>query len=277
MWIMFRTKPPCENAPPKLSIFWSVPWPKEWALKEIPLKVSFTKVNKAVADAAWDEWITTPEGSEWAKAFGKPPFAELKKKLPHFLLEKYLVELVYKDDVKWGKGGAAFKGWGHPFGGLDHDWAKARAIIHDGEKVRVFPDEFAPVSPETMHRYISEGTHELVPGDAAEQKIVGEIETGLQRVLYEEALVAGCDHAQALLTAMGQDPTEGMEFPPIGWYKCHPAYKSYFCYWHELEPEDQEWLEANPQEPIQLFTLMKEPKLKKAKKKKSKKTGKGKP
>ena len=239
MWIMFRNKPLCgpDCAPPKMSIFWSTPWPIAQADKlPIRFRVSLRKVNRAVVDAAWDEWIKTSEGSAFARSYGKPKFSKLKSVLPYGLLEKYLQEIVYSRTSNWLAESPH----------RDYDWDNARAIKYKGEKVRVFPEEFLQISDDEMHRWVSGGSHELVASDVseAEQLILADLTTGLQRVVYEEALVAGCDHAQATVMALGGDPTEGMSFPPIGWYKCTLEYKWTFCRWEEMEPDEQEALEA---------------------------------
>ena len=240
MWIMFRNRPACdpEYAPPKMSIFWSTPWPIAQADKSpIRVRVSFSKVNRAVVDAAWDEWIKTSEGGAFERSYGKPKFAKLKSVLPYSLLEKYLREIVYTKTPEW---------LNRPPYGREYDWDHARAIKFKGETIRVFPEEFTQVSDDEMHRWVAGGSHELVASDVseAEQRILGELTTGLQHVVYEEALVAGCDHTQATVTALGGDPTEGMSFPPIGWYKCALDFKWTFCRWEEMEPDEQEALEA---------------------------------
>ena len=253
MWIMLNKRPPCAFAPPALAIFWSTPWPKDWGSDrdKRTIRTDHRRVDCKILDASWDEWITSDEGKEYSDTNEKPKFDELRILLPYALIDKHLILMKYSSVLKYDDY--------NPFG-FDHDWMNARAVRFKGEKIRVFPDEFVQPTTEEMHRYIAGGSHELVTADTSEAdaRVVGDLKTGLQNVVYEEALVAGCDHAQAILTALGGDPTEGMEFPPIGWYKCRVEYKAYLCAWNDLEADEQVWVEANRDklEDIKLGTLV---------------------
>ena len=253
MWIMFNKRPPCACAPPAVAIFWSTPWPKDWSQgRERLIRTDHRKVDTGILNLAWNDWLEHADGKAYAEENEKPGFNELRTILPFALIDKHLLKTKYGQLMETDPV--------HLFGGRDHDWMNARAIRFNGEKIRVFPDEFNQVTSEEMHRYIAGGSHELVASetDSAADQVIGDLKTGLQHVVYEEALVAGCDHAQAILTALGGDPTEGMEFPPIGWYKCRVEYKAYLCAWNDLEEDEQMWIEENRDqlEDIHLGTLV---------------------
>lgn len=178
MWIMLTDKLPTVVSPPKLGIFWSVPWPM------------------GILDAAF------PKKKRSVK-MGEPVLGEM-----------YPGE--YQNNLE--------------------QWNGARKIRYKGEDIRVFPREFNPVSAEFMQEMINGGAHELVTIGAAEEVLVKRTLGKGQRKIFDAALMDGCNKAQAMATALGQDVTlPDWNFPPIGWYQCVPQYAEYFCYESEMK------------------------------------------
>ena len=178
---------------PKLSVHWSVPWPREWERRN-PKKLTLGQWRYRGYSKLYD----------YDECDGIPPRLE--------------------DRVEGLFGIGAFKGY-------EPDWHGARKIRVRAHDVRVFPHEFNPMPPESMRELINGGVLLLRKQSSTPSEI--EITTelvGEPHIIYEEALVAGCDHAQAMMVAHGIDPTiPDAEFPPIGWYKCAPKFAQYFC------------------------------------------------
>lgn len=199
MWILLKEKIRTEASPPKLSIFWSVPWP----------------------DNRWDR-----------KEKGR-----VKASVDFLMRKPFSEEDPLDPDAEFYWDGLGFK---------MPNWGRARRILFRGHAIRVFPHEFSALTPESLRLYlVEEEGWELVPeGAAAEQIMKGVLEKD-QKVLYEEALLDGCTHNQALLTALEVDITlEEPEFPAIGWYRCKPEIAGVFCHSWEMEetvpPQEQE-------------------------------------
>ena len=186
MWILLIRKLPTMPSPPKLSIFWSVPYPNETYAKRL-----------APWFADYEAIDTIESGMEKMKAGEILGIDDLDRAVPNFL--------------------------------------GARKIHYQGCDIRVFPNEFNPISHDHMKIYIfGEGyddfTHEFIASDVAEDQILTDILEGDKKFIYDAALVDGATHEQAILVAMGMDITlPDAEFPPIGWYRCKPEYASYFC------------------------------------------------
>ena len=178
MWIMLKDKLPTIIAPPKLSMFWSVPWPHD----------HYAAMQK---DKAKKGGLEDLEGDCFYGIFGKEP-----------------------------------------------RWADARKILFKGESIRVFPNEFTIVKRENMVEYLNQGVYELVSDTVAEQSVTHEALHGSKKVIYEEALVDGCNENEARLMAMGVDVSKKYEIPPIGWYRIRPEYGLVFCSEEELEETD---------------------------------------
>lgn len=175
MWIMLTKKLPTVVSPPKLSIFWSIPW---------PLEVKERNVRARSRESAFSKMLD-------------------------------------KDASLWGR---------------EHDYEGARKILYKDESVRVFPEEFTEIDSKKLMFYIDEGLYELTPNTVAEDELMEEKLTKGKRMIFDAALVDGCTPAQAMLVALGKDPTiESPEVPAIGWYKCREEYARYFCYEKEME------------------------------------------
>jgi hypothetical protein len=206
MWIILTKRVPTEVPVPKLSVHWSVPWPREWENAE--------RKQEKLSVGQWVRRGYNKLGFDYAEHDGIPPDLQ---------------------DTPF-----------NPMFGYEPDWKNARKIRLKGEDVRVFPHEFAPISTESMRLLIAERVLVLhrQTDVAGEQVIEAEL-VGEQKVIYEEALVAGCDHAQAMMVAFGVDPTiPDAEFPPIGWYQCAPEYAAYFCRDWEMDEETEEFVQS---------------------------------
>lgn len=209
MWIMLIKKLPVKPSPPKLSIFWSVPWPAEG---EIGVHAGLCQIC----------------GQKPKKGRYKNATATCDCGTP---------TLVTPDDNDIRD----------PTGfGREPNWVGARKIRYQGKDIRVFPHEFSKLKSENMRLYIlgddeSDGdtrSHELVPEGVAEQEMVKAILDGETRPIYDQALGDGCTTAQAMAVAMGIDITlPDAEFPPLGWYRCRPEYASAYCWDWEMKEE----------------------------------------
>lgn len=203
MWIMLIQKLPTDPSPPKMSMFWSVPWTdSNWRIAE--RQVEYLERLAAMRDA-WER-----DGGETDKEF-----VENWLKLPT----------------------VPGPGWG-----MEPNWNLARKIRYLDQDIRVFPHEYSAVAREKMALYVlgdeqSSPSHRLVPGSAAaERALINDVRTGNRRKYYEAALLDGATHEQALCVATGVDITmPDAEFPPIGWYRCVPEYARMFCKPWEME------------------------------------------
>lgn len=121
----------------------------------------------------------------------------------------------------------------YTFLGKEPNWKNARAIYYKNDKIRIFPHEFSIVTPKEMQDFVDEGALELVE-DPTVTQILGErsLKGKTQHDVYGAALVDGCDHWQAMMVALGEDPTG--EFPPIGWWKMSEQFAGVFCYEEEM-------------------------------------------
>lgn len=201
MWILLTTKLPTEPSPPKLSIFWSTAWPDEGTISEMQIR----KVAVEVLDVPLKK-----------RAALRKDVKEAAKK---YINEH---EFIY-DNYGFGK---------EPI--FEH----ARRIHYKDTDIRVLPGEYKVQTAELMKEYIfnDNPSHELVADTVADESIIEQILDGVTRPIYEAALLDGANEAQAMQVAMGNDITmPDSEFPPIGWYKCHPSYAVEFCHPWEMK------------------------------------------
>lgn len=120
--------------------------------------------------------------------------------------------------------------------GMEPDYANARKIYYKNENIRVFPHEFTEIKTGKLMEYINQGGFELIPGSAPEEELIKRSLKKGQRLIYDAALVDGCTPAQAMMVALGKDPTlEDPELPAIGWYRCVEQYARCFCYEDEMK------------------------------------------
>jgi len=101
-----------------------------------------------------------------------------------------------------------------------------------GEDVIVFPDEYTLVSDANMAEYIDEreGSHFLIEDSVevpGEYSLV-DIRSKDERLLYEAALLDGCDQVQALRVMKGKD-IDISTVPVLGWYRAHHRFARIFC------------------------------------------------
>lgn len=215
MWVMLIKKLPTNPSPPKMSIFWSTPWPKrEWIMSQ------------------WRKHFVGPFGLE--KIPEGFEYDDKGKRLPWDLFEqKILAFMELQGDFFLDSnlsGGIM---------GKDPNWAKARAILYKGEKIRIFPHEFSQLLQANMRLYINK-SHELVADSVADSQVVQSLEDGDLKEIYDAALVDGCTHSMAIAVALGVDivdvpQTSLANFPPIGWYRMKKEFAEYFCDQREME------------------------------------------
>jgi hypothetical protein len=203
---MLRRKLPTVVSPPKLSLFWSVPWPYE----------NSYVLNKLDNEAFLEYY---------------------HKKTKHSVSEtRRYNSLVNQEEV---------------YSEITEEierCANARMIKYKGENIRVWPEEFSPVSIENMNEYIlgEDQAYEFVADNVAEQNAIQAILDGESKLIYDAALVDGCNHNQAMITALGKDITiEDAEFPAIGWYRIKKEFGMAFCR-SERELEETDSREKSP-------------------------------
>lgn len=210
-WIMLIKKLPTKLSPPKMSIFWSIPW---YTKDELP--VIATKMLKIIKRGEG-----FPSGEEFAefayehrKDRGKDTGTVVTEKM-----EKLLSSNLFNDIFGWAPNNY-----------------KARKISYKDEQIKVFPHEYSIIPADRMRVYTGEeGSHELVPSNVAEEKIIEDILNGLKKRIYEQAMIDGCDSKQAFLVANGVDIIENFDIPKLGWYRIRPEYGNVFCYESETE------------------------------------------
>lgn len=183
--------------PPKLSFHWAQPW-----------------VNKEYAHKQFAKWVINNYPDYMMRARS----TKLETLLSYFkganpekydeCYEEYSKEIIIYDSAGMG---------------TEHNEAGAVFIIYEGEKIRLFPDEIQ--KDHSMPLYIEEDLLILHPSDAAQTE--EEPLNDLQKVLYEHALVDGCNKFQATLTAFGKSYAD-VQFPPIGWYEMRPEVVAMF-------------------------------------------------
>ena len=118
-----------------------------------------------------------------------------------------------------------------PFGSVPN-FARARAIIYKDEKIRVFPHEFSEISKESMRLYIQEKAIKLQFSERVASVWKDQKLSKGKNIIFDAALLDGCDDYEAMMVALGQGPSEIP--PPIGWWKLREEYASQFCYEEEM-------------------------------------------
>jgi hypothetical protein len=209
MWIMIIKKLACEVSPPKLSIFWSAPWPDD--------KYAPKQVEHFIADSAWEDFDENFDKDENEDQLSP---RQLRQKA-----EAYLATQTF--------------GYERGLFGSENNWVGARRVHYKGKDVRVFPDEFSVLKHENMAMYLGlldpgheEASHELVSESVAETKLMDDVFKGAAKDVYDAALVDGCTPVQASAMALGIDisePVQAASFPAIGWYRCKREYALMWC------------------------------------------------
>jgi len=223
MWVMLRTKLPTEVSPPKMSLFWSVPWPAPW--DSLLNRIERTGKGISNPENTTDKRVTTRLTKREIRNF-YPPLSEEELEQDYFL-----------DSAGFG---------------LTPNWIRARKIHYKEMDVRIFPHEFSEISNEKMQYYLNENAYDLMPNSVAENMLIygsdgkvvenkpsfiSDYPQSDQRLIYEAALIDGCTHAQALIVAFGGDPSDEVSIiPAVGWYKLKAEYASVFC--HEWEMKE---------------------------------------
>ncbi len=204
MWILLRQKIPVEVAPPKMSIFWSVAWPmvRATTVKGKMSKKKFVSFREQRYDEVLKQVLEDEEA------------------VSSVMYEEDLLKDTSLQDM------VGFFAVGHTPNGHG-----ARRICFCGTDVRVFPHEFSILPNNRMKFYIEKHqVYELLPDSIAGEKLLGDVLDGETRPLYEAALLDGCNHNQAILTALGHDVTLEVDndYPPIGWYRMKAKYRPEF-------------------------------------------------
>lgn len=204
MWIFLIKKLPTAPSPPKMSIFWSVPFPDDTYAKEqlhTCQNCNIEIYKGTVCDCTGDPRPTRPDD-------------------------------MYGESER-----------GNVFPGFEANWVGARKIHYAGHDVRIFPHEFSRVTPENMRAYVvgtdhEDPSHELVTEEVAADTLRRQVLDGDSRPLYDFALCEGATPAQAMAVALGSDITfPDVDFPPIGWYRIKPEIGLLFCEDYELSED----------------------------------------
>ncbi len=200
MWIMIIEKLPTNPSPPRLSIFWSVPWPDPDYQKRL-------------------EEVLAGEALAYQHGLGDDLVGIHHKRRGRILEDSSrLLSINSEFDRQVGK--------------RSPNWIGARRITYLEENIRVFPHEFTEQPVTNMREFILSEfpSHELVASDVSGEMMMRDIRSGARRVIYDAALIDGCTHAQALATAWGKDVTiPDADFPLVGWYRCVEAYAALFA------------------------------------------------
>lgn len=217
---MLREKLPTEVSPPKMSIFWSVPWynnPVE--LKEVTNQI----MRHMLQESGRDRYLSS---EEFERLIRNPEdYEELSVRVKKYIDEN---ETLF-----------SITGFGR-----EPNQARARKIRYKDEDIKVFPHEFSIISHENMKLYVQgdesgECSHELVTTDVAEETLLKEVTEGELKPILEAAQLDGCTLAQAILVALGMDISlPDSEFPPLGWYRVKKEYGLVYCSHHDLEETD---------------------------------------
>jgi len=228
MWIMLIKKLPTKISPPKLSMFWSQPYPD-------------ARVVKRQFETFYNQGRFDGDLPVSGKNFRKQNVSFFHDEDGNILSEELLQEkiLSYMNsqlDVLYD----------NYFGfGAEDNWAKARKIVYNEETIRVFEREFSVLTHDKMSEYLGltghGGSHELVPDSVAEETLFEQILEGDLRDVFDAALMDGCTDEQAIGVALGLDVAleyhgdKLAEYPPLGWYRCKSEYAKMFCSEKEME------------------------------------------
>lgn len=224
MWIMLTKKLPTQFAPPKLSFHWAEPWVSaelfkaqfhRWLKmqKEVRLEnIDWSEYEDIVDEDTYNEI----QARKSAKQDKKITELQQRHRYRYNKLKKEFLKLNYVPDGL---------GWG-----VEHNQGRALGIVFQGERIRVFPDEYNAEA--SMEMYLEAKALVLHPADTSAAESSDGL-TDAQKVLVEHALVDGCNNFQALQMAFGRDVEEA-EIPPIGWYEMRVEYASLYCTEEEM-------------------------------------------
>jgi hypothetical protein len=224
MWIIITKKLNTPVSPPKLSIFWSTPY------------VDAAKAAKQAE--TWKRYNTNApryHGGKRSRKQLSPDELELELEA-----DRAWAEFAAEEDYFWSQD----LNPSAPFPGKEHNETLARGIVYRGARIRVYKDEYNVLTLDRMKLYIfgvlgGDHSHELMtdPTAVADDILIKGVLDGETRPIYEAALVDGCNDAQAVAVALGQDITiPDAEFVPLGWYKCLPHYAEIYCHdWEMVE------------------------------------------
>ena len=198
-WIMLIQKLPTASSPPKLSIFWSTPWPYEpavQAMQQIRRRMEKTGITTKLDAMAQEEFAQSPYG-EYGGPVGRNP------------------DLLNARAIRFD--GETIRVWPHEFSVMTTE--KMRFYVAEqGGAYTLRPEDATPGSP--LVKLLQDVT----------------LDTD-QRFVRDAALVDGCTPEQATLVALGEDVLEATEFAPLGWYKLIDA-EAILAYCSEQEERE---------------------------------------
>lgn len=217
MWIILTTRLPVGNPPPKLSIFWSTPWPSEKFGREVWCfncqgRV-FRREGRKAKEITWDDLKEVD--ILWDNGYGS--FVgehEYECNCDETLIQGKEVKALWTNSSIFGK---------------DPNFNGAVKIVHEGRDIRVFPHEFNYITDERMSEIME--AYVLVSEDAPKSALVDYVLDTDQKFLYEFALLEGGTHDIAMQVALGGNIEDGQltSYEPAGWYRLIPEYQEFFA------------------------------------------------
>lgn len=201
MWILLTKKLPTKPSPPKLSIFWAVPWPHNVFRGSVSLDPD-GDMDEDDFDKGLMFWPINSESSLTINGVAQPPgFYTQDPDWRNAVRIHYL-----ENDIRL---------YPHEFTELSAERMRDYIFGLRGEEIP---------------------SHEFMSESVATDNLTLEITDGDLRPIYDAALLDGCTKEQAFMTAMGSDITDAeLEFAPIGWYRCKPEFAEVFCELWEME------------------------------------------
>jgi len=235
MWVLITKKIETAISPPKLSIFWALPWPGDRGQKrrEDMIMIQYCEEHNLV-------FLAETTGNYRRNASVKAYRGRTKRDVFwEVVSEKIQIgEWVYDESRFYERFTSNPFDSSALFGrGSEPNWAGALKIRYKNEDVRIFPHEYSILSDQRLKLYLEKGVCELVlsdmPGESALESNL-EISPDL-KVLYEAALLEGASDSQAKLLALGRmNLNDNTEIIPLGWYKCKNEHAALFCDEYEM-------------------------------------------
>ena len=202
-WVLLTKKLPTEISPPKLSVHFAIPWVNvDWVAKV------YSRLSRIS-----DEYLDLD--------FREYPMKHLKYNKEVHLSNKIKVleKCPEKFDDMWGYTDNPIYDVG---------------ILFKGEKIRVHAHEYNIIKPEFL-KEVFPGAYDFIPSSEIEDSFNSIKLTKEKKVIYEEALLDGCNEYQATQVVYCR---EVQDFPaPVGWYKPKLEYARVFCYDWEIKDE----------------------------------------
>jgi hypothetical protein len=203
-WIIIIREIPIQDPPPVLSIFFCVPW----AMLPLP---------KGYEDAKQERLNNIKTVLYTQYDYTKSDVASMSETQILKLNKKYNIDSWYEDE---------------PYGKFTEEAKRllgAVQIRYKGQQIRLFPEEYSELSRERMREYSEITIYHEVTGDFDE--LYQKPKDPDSVLIYETALLDGCDKYQALNVLNGATAEDMDDFPPpTGWYEIPVEYRNYFGY-----------------------------------------------